>query len=274
MPREWAERTLRVAAIALIMFAIWRMTHGAAEGTERVDGPALERRLPSLIATPIARVHVAFRETPAPSLRDALGAIARAGTRVTWSGPALLPLALTAERIREPSAPVRIVAESPASVELRDALGLVDTLRAGVGTALETSGPSGALSARAAGTRMSAQIPAAGALKAVYVLGRASWESKFVVAALVEDGWTVGTRVAVAPSADVTQGGTGALDTARYAAVIVLDSALGGAGRDLVRYVREGGGLVLLADAASAPAVRELAPARVGARRAPGWRGV
>jgi hypothetical protein len=272
--REWCERALRGAALALIAFAIWHMVRGASTAAERVDGTVLEQRLPSLIATPLARLHVQFRETPSPEQRDELAAMARAGTRVTWSGSALVPLAMTAERIREPSASVRVVAESPATIELRDALGVVDTLRAGVGTTLETGSPSGALSARAGGTSTSAAVAPAGTLRSVLVLGRASWESKFVVAALEEDGWTVGTRIVIAPSVDVTQGVTGVIDTARYAAVIVLDSALGGAGRDLGRYVRDGGGLVLLADAASAPALRGIAPARVGARHPPVSRAV
>ena len=57
------------------------------------------------------------------------------------------------------------------------------------------------------------------------------------------------------------------MDTSRYAAIVALDTTLGLIGPSIARFVREGGGLVLLAGAANAPAVRAIAPARAGARR-------
>jgi hypothetical protein len=74
----------------------------------------------------------------------------------------------------------------------------------------------------------------------------------------------------VAPGIAVTQGVSGApapaLDTATTAAVVLLDSASADAatGARLARYVRDGGGLVLVGDAAAAPTVRALAAGSVG----------
>jgi hypothetical protein len=59
-----------------------------------------------------------------------------------------------------------------------------------------------------------------------------------------------------------------AIDTAHFSAIVALDTVLGTVGPQIARFVREGGGLVLLADAANAPAVRAIAPARVGTKSA------
>jgi hypothetical protein len=70
----------------------------------------------------------------------------------------------------------------------------------------------------------------------------------------------------------VTQGAAGAIDTSRYSAVVALDTTLGSVGPSIARFVRDGGGLVLLAGAANAPALRAIAPAHAGERRPAGTR--
>jgi hypothetical protein len=86
----------------------------------------------------------------------------------------------------------------------------------------------------------------------VFVSGTAGWEAKFVIAALEEAGWAVDANVFVAPDHDVTQGVPTALDTARYAAAVFLDSASAASSRGLEKFVRDGGGVVLAGDANSA----------------------
>jgi len=110
-------------------------------------------------------------------------------------------------------------------------------------------------------------VPAAAPLRPVLIVGRAGWEGKFVAAALEEQGWTVEERLFIAPGADLTQGSLGAIDTSRFSAIVAIDTVFGATGASIVRFVREGGGLVLLANAADAPAVRAIAPARAGTRR-------
>jgi hypothetical protein len=267
--RRWLERALHVSALALTVFAFSRLAIPRAGGVLRINDTELDRVLPSLVADQFAAVHVSFSQSPAPATRDALGAIARAGTRVSWSGPGLTPLAMTADRVREPAASVRIVVASSGDVELRDAREVLDTVSAGTGATLEVQASSGAISASAQRTHASTSAGAPVPLKPVLVLGRASWESKFTVAALEEAGWTVETRLSVAPAADVTQGKLGDIDTGNYAVVVALDSALGSAGPAIAPFVRSGGGLVVLSEAASAPSVRGLVPARSGTLLAP-----
>jgi hypothetical protein len=84
-------------------------------------------------------------------------------------------------------------------------------------------------------------------VRRILVLGRAGWESKFIVRALEEEGWIVDLRLRVAPKHDVVQGHESAIDTAHYAAVIAVDTSVRALAGQLAAYVRSGGGLVTLA---------------------------
>ena len=80
-------------------------------------------------------LHVEIDAAATPADRDALAAVAHAGTRVTWSGAAVPPLAAVAVRAREPGGPVRIAVASGAAVALSDGLAALDTVaRRGRGT--------------------------------------------------------------------------------------------------------------------------------------------
>ncbi len=268
---EISERALRTASFALIAFALWRTLAGGAAGeTVRVQSSALSRELPSIESARTSALHVAIDAPPAPADRDALAAIAHAGTRVTWSGAAMPALAAVATRSREPGGAVQVAVASSANVSLSDGLAALDSVgSAGTvrGANVVVGAPSGALAAKSGAVRAAIGVPAAAELRPVLVLGRAGWEAKFTTAALEERGWTVEARVLLAPGADMTQGAASAIDTSHYSAVVALDTVLGPAGPSIVRFVREGGGLVLLGDAANAPAVRAIAPARAGVRR-------
>jgi len=272
------ERALRALSFALIAFALWRLFTAAGD-VVRVRSSSLARDLPSIESARTAALHVEMDAALPPAERDALVAVAHAGTRVTWSAPratlsrqgaAMPPLAAVAERAREPGGPVRIAVTSAADVAFSDGLAALDTVRATAairGATVSVGEPSGALGAVSGAVRAFIRVPAAAALHPVLVVGRAGWEAKFAVAALEERGWTVEARLFVAPGADVTQGSRGAIDTSRYAVIVALDTTLGSVAASMVRFVRQGGGLVLLASAANAPAVRAIAPARAGARR-------
>ncbi len=265
---EWA---LRAAAFALIAFALWRVLAGAnAGGAQRVLGSSLARDLPSIESARTAALHVQIDAPPAPADRDALAAVAHAGTRVTWSGAAMPPLVAVAMRERAPGAPVRISVASGASVALADGLASLDSVNAAAaahGATVDVGAPSGTLSARSGAVIAPVGVPAAAPLHPVLIVGRAGWEGKFVAAALEEQGWVVEERLLIAPGADVSQGTISAVDTSHFSAIIAIDTVLGATGPSIARFVRDGGGLVLLANAADAPGVRAIAPARAGARR-------
>jgi hypothetical protein len=265
------ERSLRAASFALAAFAIWRLLAPAgAGGAVHVASSALARDMPALETANTAALHVVVDTMPAPAERDGLAAMAHAGTRVTWSGAALPPLVAVATRSREPGGPVQVAVASTADVTLSDGIAALDTVRAASashGATVAAGLPSGTLGARSGGARTALGVAAVSPLRPVLVVGRAGWEAKFTVAALEEQGWPVEERLFVAPGADVTQGKLGAVDTSRYSAVVAVDTTLGAVSQSIVRFVRDGGGLILLGDAANAPAVRGVAPARAGDRR-------
>lgn len=270
--RRPAEAALRVVSLALIAFALWRLIAGATgDDTVIVRSSALARELPAIESGRRASLHVQVDAPLTPPERDALAALALDGERLSWGGGAIPPLAAVAERAREPGGPVRIAVTSAADVALADGLAALDSVRtvsATRGATLNIGEPSGALTATSGGARAPIGVAPPADLHPVLVVGHAGWEAKFAIAALEEQGWKVDARVFVAPGADVTQGSATAFDTAHFSAIVALDTTLGQVGPHIAGFVRGGGGLVLLADAANAPSVRAIAPARVGARRA------
>jgi hypothetical protein len=101
-------------------------------------------------------------------------------------------------------------------------------------------------SAEVGGTVARAAVGDSLQLRPLLVVGRVGWESKFLVRALEERGWRVDMQLAVTPQARVTQGSTTSLDTGRTAAVLVVGEATGISPTALQRYVRDGGGVILL----------------------------
>ena len=266
---EWA---LRAALVLLLAVALWRALHereGNAE-TRRASASALTRVLDDATRSEgVGAVDLTVDLVPPPAQRAWLVALRRAGVRVRWSGT-VSTLALAAERVREPAAPVQLLLAADAgAVALSDSAGALDTLRVadGGGATLEAAEVVGAVRARQGAYSASAALPAATDRRDVLVLGRASWESKFVLAALAEAGWRVRARLPAAPGVSVTDPGVLPIDTARYDVVVALDSSAADLAPAVARFVTAGGGLVAASGATTLDAVRAIVPARAGARR-------
>jgi len=226
-----------------------------------------------LTRTPGVAVRVWFDAAPAAEPRAWLRALRRAGSGVAWR-PArpLTPLALELSPRMDPAGGVRAaVASAPGeAVSLGDGAGPLDTVPAGASAGarrLSTFVPP--LTARSGSQPARAALFDSLAPRRVLVIGGAGWEGKFVLAALEERGWRGSARFRVAPGIDVTQGAMQALDTARYAAVIVLDSTAAGSAAAIAEFVRQGGGLILAGSAARLARFAALAPGGVGARVRP-----
>ena len=263
------ERFARGIALALLAWLLVRSLRAPA-GPADSSGvasltPAL-RRWSTRVAP--SAVHVRVDGALSPVQREWLAALAASGTRVTWSGTGLAPLAAVAEPVADPAGATRVLAAAPAGTValLADEYGQLDSVRAGTAGAgfLARSAPN-AVSVRAGALTARAATGDSLVLGRLLVLGRAGWESKFVVAALEERGWSVDARMTLSPRGDVVQGRTIPIDTARYSAVIALDSSALGAAGALARYVRSGGGLII---AAPVTAASPLAPLDAGAPRA------
>lgn len=260
---EWLLRTLTLALLVwCLMLALGAGRNERIEtGSSATLRESLERW--TTVSSP-ARVHVALEHPPIGPEQDWLAALAGAGTAVEWSGPELLPTAIAMEPRADPGggADVSVAAPPDAHVVLRDTLGALDSTRADAyGVRAYVARPRSTLQAGVGPVVASAALHDSLSLKRLLVLGAANWETKFVTAALEERGWKVDTHISVSPQTSVLQGRVSAIDTARYSAVLVLDTTAAPYAERIARYVRSGGGLLLWSPAA---AVRGLAPLAAG----------
>ena len=265
---EW---TLRLALVTVLALALWRSILAGRPGAGSVAtrastlGEALRRVTTS---TQAGALDVEVDGTVPVMERAWLVALRSAGVRVSWRGE-VPAMALAAERAREPAGRVhvRAVADSGDVVVLRDSVGVIDSIRAAKGASVEASDLVGRLVARQSTFSASSSLPARADRRDVLVLGRAGWESRFVIAALGEAGWRVRGRLPVAPGVSVVDASVLPLDTARYDAVIALDSTAADLAPAIARFVAQGGGAVIVGSALDIGALRGIAPARAGARR-------
>ena len=273
-PRQAVELLLRVAAIGVLAWALWLAARPLATGVtrERVAADALGERLRAWTRDGAPdSVRLTLDSLPDDSLLDWLVAVRRTGAAVAWSGD-VAPLALAVEPVNAPSGGARMLVAAPAdsAIVARDAAGPVGTIRAtGGGGAARVP----AL-AEPATARLGATSARAGAVDSlipgpVLVLATAGWEARYVTSALEESGWRVDARLTIAPGLEVRRGSPGAIDTARYAAVVALDSGASAHARRVAAYARAGGGVVMSGVAAALPALREIAPGAPGARVRP-----
>lgn len=261
---EGALRTLAVIALCALLWHTFRARNGA---------PAAEARGARVAAALVRwstrdaprRAHVEVDSPASPEMRDWLAALGRAGTRVTWGGAVPPPTAVAVEPVPDPQRSAHVWLAGPAGTRtvLRDALGVVDSATVARGGArLVVPRLAGTARAATGGVEATAAVRDSLVLRPVLVLGQASWEAKFTLAALEEHGWQVEARLAVAPSGDVTQGPARlAIDTSRYAAVVALDSVARRYASQIARYVRQGGGLVAIGEAAGLASLAPILPA-------------
>jgi len=210
------------------------------------------------------RVHLTLDGDLTPAALDWLAALARTGIPVRWDAGRAAPVAAVAEPVADPEGGTRVRAATDAgvTVTLADSLGSLDSVTAARGgaTFLARSGPAW-ISARAGPLAARAAVADSLLLGRILLLGQVGWESKFVLAALEERGWRVEARLGLSPGGPVLQGVGQPLDTSRYAAVIVLDSAPPGSVAAVPAYIRSGGGAILATSATRAPALRGLGAA-------------
>lgn len=259
-------------AYGLLAAAIWIVVAGrrASGTTTRIERTRLDAAWPALLTVGAGPLHIVTNGAlPSDTARDVLAALAHAGRTVNWSGPMPAAIGLTAERVREPGAPTLIRVQGRGPVVLRDGASALDSLPDGHAGATFIADPAGGVVEGIGGWgRTGVQRPLDAPLRAVLVLGRPSWETKFVVTALEEAGWRVEMRTPLAPWAAVASASPSPLDTAHFAAVVALDSSAVERTGAIVAFVRSGGGLVALPDAARLVGINAVLPATPGGRRA------
>jgi len=270
--RRELEWLLRLALVVVLALSLWRSVRGSHPGATTLSLRAAEadEALQRATTSPrVGAVHVAVDGTLSHEQVAWLVALRRSGVKVEWSGGPP-PLAVEAERSREPVATttVRLAADSGAGIVLADSVGVIDSVRASRGAMVEAPDVTGAVSARRGAWWASARVPAREERRDVLVLGRAGWEGRFLLDALGEAGWHVRARLAVAPGVSMVDASLLPIDTARYDAVVVLDSSAADLVPAMTRFVAQGGGAIIMGNALGLDALRGIAPARAGDRRA------
>jgi hypothetical protein len=266
--RARVEHVLRAFVIAVLAVMLWQSLHeqtnsgGQTVSARGIGCDALAEW--SGTAKAPRRIHVQLDSVPSTIERAWLGALAGAGSSVTWSGD-LPPVMIDAQSIASPIGGTKLLIAAPSgsSVVLSDDVGVIDTVRAqNTGVALTLNSAPDHLTVRAKTSVASTSKLDSVVLRKVLVIGDAGWESKFAAAALEEEGWKVDVLIRVAPGADVTQGSAAVIDTSRYSAVVALDGAVSPYASRIMEFARTGGGVVLEPQAASLDA---MAPLRAGA---------
>lgn len=215
---------------------------------------------------------------PSTPLRAALSSVRASGIPLVWRDETgARGLAATVSRAAAPGAPIDlrvatargVLRDAPgeAPLVLRDAGGVLDSLtNAGDVAAWRLGSATEQLEVQHGRARVRVAVPDSTRVRRLLVLAQPGWEGKFVVAALEEAGWLVDGTMRVSPTGAVTIGSPQALDTARYSAVIVLDSMAVDAAL-LTRFVNRGGGVVLGGDALRIASLAALRPGRVSVLR-------
>ena len=269
--RVASEWVARVTLIAVLAMALWRSTRAAEDISiaRSIKASALASALAPLAAdAQVTAVDVDIDAMPSNAERDMLVALGRAEVVVRWHGAPPV-LAIEATRVREPDDRARILvfSGSTAPVALVDSAGVLDSIRAGSGATIDAEAIVGAVRAEQGRFAARATPSPTAPRHAVLVLGRPDWESRFIIAALTESGWTVRASTPTAPGVVVRDEGILPIDTARYDAVVALDASAADLAPAIARFVSEGGGLVAEGSALSLNALRALVPAHAGERR-------
>jgi len=263
------EQGLRTISVGVLAWMLWLSLVDKGGDTETsVRSGTLTAFLGDISTRtlPPARISVALDSAPAPMQRDWLAALEASGSNVTWWGN-IPATAVSTTPVVSPRGGILVAVAAPAeaAVILSDAAGPIVTVKAEDGGArMAVAAASGAITARVAGANAQTVQRDSVAVRRLLVIGSAGWESKFVVAALEEDGWKVDARIRVAPGIEVSQGQSAVVDTSRYSAVIALDETAAAYASQTAAFVRKGGGLILAGKAASHDAFVALRPGRAG----------
>lgn len=261
-PRVFLEWALRALATICLLWLLATSLTTAPQADPFFGSRDIISRLEEITATadPPAKIHADLDHAPGRLQVDWLRALAGSGSRVSWSGS--LPLfAVSARPVAAPDGGWSVDIAGPAGsmIHLSDGASQIDSIR-GTGGVAGMSIPtlSGIARARFGASVATSRATDSVDLRRVLILGRAGWESRFVVAALEEEGWETDLDISIAPAVSVRRSEYASIDTSRYSAVIALDEAASIRSREVVSYARSGGGVVLAPDAAAAPAFADI----------------
>ena len=276
-----AESTLRIAgavlhAVGLVCIALllWRfLTPDAARRNALQIGPdgRLDESLAVLLSSASDTIDVQLRAAPDARTRAVLKALRGSGRIVQLASERILPpLAVSVQEEWRAGGGARVQTVGADSVvaAIADGAGVIDsTTLTAAGTRSRTGPVQGVLrvGTRGASAAVSPLVARAPQIARVLVLGDATWESRFLIAALEEAGWPVDAAVSLSPKVTVTSGSGRVPSRDRQSIVVLLPGAPSSAIAVLPEFVRNGGGLVIVGGAARSAGVALLRAGAPGA---------
>ncbi|MDQ6612847.1 MAG: hypothetical protein M3Y64_10470 [Gemmatimonadota bacterium] len=220
----------------------------------------------------LSPLHVVASAVPSDTARALLSAARSVGVPISWTDSthnAAVAIEATAQIDPRGGIALRAAAPNGAALAFRDSLGLIDSVQArGFGAAITVGRVAGSVAVTAMGVRAQTVAPAPVIVRRILLVAEPGWEAKFTSAALEERGWIVDARYQLGKNVSVSQGTALPADTARYAAVIVLDSAALPHIAAIRRYVQNGGGVLIAGAATTLREFGDLLPAVVRAPQA------
>ncbi|MES3034215.1 MAG: hypothetical protein V4813_09485 [Gemmatimonadota bacterium] len=227
----------------------------------------LDQSVATLLRSRRDTIEVTLDAVPDARSRAFFRAVRGSGHVLRVTAPRVLPaLAVAAEEEWRASGGTRlqVVAADSARHAAQDAAGLIDSIAIDSAGLRTRSGPlAGALHVGRAGV---APLVATSPTEArVLVLGSATWESRFLVAALEEAGWPVDVAVSLSPKVTIGQGAARLPSRDRHAIVVLLPGAPSSAMAALPAFVRSGGGVVIVGEAARSAGVAAIRAGAPGA---------
>lgn len=246
--RAWLERACRIGAFALLVYFVYREIVPKTTGASNRIAEAGVADLPKLTQQDsLSRIHFSLSATPNSVERAWQHSLRMLGTDVTWEGD-LAPIVLSARPVASPEDGYLLTGFSGRGtfIRTRDEIASIDSveIRSHFFT-LPVSVTSGLIRAEVGSSAASVARHDSVLLRPVLVIGKAGWETKFLLAALEEAGWKTDASILVAPGVTVAQGAVGPIDTARYSAVVALDESAVSRIRQITAFARSGGGVVL-----------------------------
>lgn len=265
---------LHASALLCIGLLLWHLAAPtvAKRTTAGVTVDAmLDTPLPALLRGGSDTIDITLAGTPDARTRARVSAVRASGHVVRLFAPRTLPsLAMSVEAEWKATGGSRILVAGRDSTTagVADGAGALDSMHLELGGSRAVTGPvQGALRARQPGVTASVEPLVAGApLDArVLVVGNATWESRFLMAAFEEAGWPVDAALTVSPKVTIGQGAGRTPMRGRHAVVVLLPGAPTAAVNALTPFVRDGGGLLIVGEAARLPGLGALRAGAPGA---------
>jgi hypothetical protein len=262
-----------ILSLALLVWSLFTPRAIAPEVVASLSTGALDVPVASLLRSEAESVNVTVAAALSPRARAELRAVRGGGQVVSLSATGALPafaVSIEDEWRAAGGSRIQLAGDSTLRVSLADAAGLLDSVAStATGLNFRTGPVQGALrvdgsNVHAGASMRSAQLPAT---SRVLVLGSATWESRFVIAALEESGWPVDVALSLAPRVLIGQGALRTPSRVRHSVVVLLPGAASGAISALPAFVRAGGGLIIVGEAARASNIAMLRAGAPGVTR-------